>query len=89
MPENTAPIFVQDLTPLVTATAGENEFTFDVTIPNTFDAEGDNVEIFFDFSSLTTFLKYDESLRKIVPNRAPGINFDFVPPGEAIISIEL
>lgn len=89
LPENSAPIFLSDLQPLIQATAGEDEFTFDLEIPEIFDAEGDAVFIDFDYSSLTGFLRYDSSLDKIVPNRVNGVNFDFVPVGNFFLTITL
>lgn len=80
---------MSDLPPLIQATAGEDEFTFDLEIPEIFDAEGDAVFIDFDFSALTGFLRYDEGLNKVIPNRVPGVNFDFVPVGDFFLSITL
>lgn len=86
---NTPAIFVTDLPPRVDATGGEDNFTFDLPIPETFDAEGDNVEITFDYGSWTGWLKYDEELRKVVPDRREGNNFDFVPAVDGFIQITL
>ena len=43
--ENTPPFFLEDLPPLIEAINGKDEFTFDLELPEIFDAEGDNVEI--------------------------------------------
>ena len=79
----TAPVFVSDLVPLVTATAGQNQFAFDVDIPDTFDADGDNVVMEWDFIGLTGFIEYRESEQKLV--RKSGANFDNVPTGNQFI----
>ena len=83
------PVFLSDLPPLIQATAGEDEFTFDLEIPDIFDAEGDTVFLSFDYSALTGFLRYDENLNKVIPNRVPGVNFDFVPVGDFFMTITL
>ena len=49
-------------------------------IPATFDAEGDNVLIEWDFIELTGFIEYRESERKLV--RKSGADFDKVPTGD-------
>ena len=87
--ENTPPFFLEDLPPLIEAINGKDEFTFDLELPEIFDAEGDNVEIQTDFAALTNYLKYDAGQQKIVPNRSSGANFDFVPVGSTVVSITL
>ena len=56
-------------------------------IPDTFDAEGDNVEQEWDFTTLTGYLEYRESQQKIV-RRSSG-NFDNVPSGIHFIMVTL
>ena len=58
---NTPPIFLQDPPPQIVATAGDSEFTFAWTLPQIFDAEGDNVRVDFDFAALTGWLVFDEA----------------------------
>ena len=58
--DNTAPYFLTDLPPLIDATAGENNFEFELDIPEIFDEEGDQVTMTFDYAALTGYLKYDE-----------------------------
>jgi hypothetical protein len=43
LPDNTPPIFMTDPPPIIEATAGDDNFTFDLEIPEIFDAEGDDV----------------------------------------------
>jgi hypothetical protein len=87
--ENTPPIFLEDLPPIIEATAGKDEFTFNLDIPQTFDAEDDEVDISFDFNGITGFLRYDQSSSRVVPDRQGGANFDFIPTGTSVITVTL
>lgn len=72
----------------MTAKQGNSQFVFNEDIPNTFDAEGDNVLIEWDFTTLTGFIEYRESQRKLV--RASGnVDFDLVPSGVHYIQVTL
>ena len=53
---------------------GADDFTVDIELPSTFDAEGDNVEIEFDFDTLDGYLRYDSGLNKILPDRSSDLN---------------
>lgn len=86
---NTPPIFLEDLPPIIELTAGKDEFTFNLEIPPTFDAEDDNVILDFDFGALNGFLKHDKENNQVIPDRQGGQNFDLVPTGTTGVSITL